>query len=126
MAFLGACILIVGFVLLFVRFRILEMSKESIQMSLVALSELRSFELDDDAKEATLRKHAKYLFVRFLVILTGALGAVVIPFSLVWLLARFSLFTVEAVLEVTFSWPFLLASSIAVIFACWLAYRKKQ
>ena len=111
----GACLLVVGFLVLFKLFGLAEKSLEAIQIANRALADIRSSELDDYAKEKALQGYAKRLFSLFFILTLSGLAALLIPAALVWLLDKLDLLVFDAVLETALSWPFLIISSITIV-----------
>jgi len=71
--------------------------------------------LDDDAKEAAMRRHAGRLFLSFLQLTLIGATSVGAPIGVLWLVDRVHPGLLHATLELTMHWPFLLASTVAVL-----------
>lgn len=82
-----------------------------------SLAILRNPTLEDDAKEAALQTNARALFKSF-VRLTAGLGlALFLPILLIWGIARTGIFTFDAVIDASLTWPFLLGGFIVFVAA---------
>ena len=64
----GAIFLVIGFIIVLKVFKLVEKSTRVIDISRRAVADLRSSELDDDAKESAMQSHAKQLFGLFFLI----------------------------------------------------------
>ncbi|MDH3947336.1 MAG: hypothetical protein OEU74_00080 [Gammaproteobacteria bacterium] len=115
MTFAGVAILVAGFVVLVKIFGLVEKSTEVFSVSRLALSDIQNPDLDDEAKEAAIQKHAKRLIGLFFLLTIGGAAALALPAGLLFLLERMGLLSLSAVIAVTLSWEFLLASSVLII-----------
>ena len=115
MTFVGVTILVTGFVVLVRIFGLVEKSGEVFKISKLALSDIQNPSLDDDAKEVALQQHAKRLFCLFFLLTVGGAAALALPAGLLFLLEKMDLLSLNAVMTVTLSWEFLLASSVLII-----------
>ena len=115
MTFVGVTILVAGFVVLVRIFGLVEKSGEVFKISKLALSDIQNPGLDDDAKEVALQQHAKRLFSLFFLLTVGGAAALALPAGLLFLLEKMDLLSLNAVMTVTLSWEFLLASSVLII-----------
>lgn len=124
---LGVIILVGGFVALFSLFRLAHHAREAISASHVSLGIMQNPALDDDEKEAAMRKQAKLLFGCFLKLTLGAAAALGIPAAIVLGLDALGLISYQRTIEVTLSWEFLTATTAAlVLVAIVFGRRKKQ
>jgi hypothetical protein len=89
------------------------------------LHDLRNAALDDDAKEALMRRHTLALGRLFLRILGSAGLALGIPLALLWLADRAGVLSLSAVLAVLASWQFLVGATV-VIGSALLFIRRKR
>ena len=124
MTFAGVAILVAGFVVLVKIFGLVEKSTEVFSVSRLALSDIQNPDLDDAAKEAALQQHAKRLFGLFFLLAIGGAAALALPAGLLFLLERMGLLSLSAVMALTLSWEFLLASSVLIIAIILLAKKR--
>ena len=124
MTFAGVAILVAGFVVLVKIFGLVEKSTEVFSVSRLALSDIQNPDLDDAAKEAALQQHAKRLFGLFFLLAIGGVAALALPAGLLFLFERMGLLSLSAVMTVTLSWEFLLASSVLIIAIILLAKKR--
>jgi hypothetical protein len=117
MALAGAIFLVVGFVVLVKVFGLLGKCSEVLDLARTSLAVLRNPSLDDDAKESALQSIAVKLFALFLLLTAGAALALVLPAGLIWVLDLLHVVSLRAVLELTLSWQFLLASTVVGVIA---------
>jgi hypothetical protein len=124
MALAGAIFLVVGFVVLVKAFGLLAKCSEVLDLARTSLAVLRNPALDDDSKESALQSNAVKLFLLFLLLTAGAALALVLPTGLIWVLDRLHVVSLRAVLELTLSWQFLLASTVVGVVAWRLMHRR--
>jgi hypothetical protein len=120
----GAIFLVIGFVFILKIAGLVEKSTRVIDISRQAMAVLRSAELDDDAKESAMQSHAKQLVGLFFLITIGGVAAVFLPVAMIWGLDKLGLVSVDAVLDVALSWPFITASSVLIVLA--LVIKRKR
>jgi len=125
MTIIGGLILVLGFLLFLKLFGLVERSKKVITIAKSSMETVRSKVLDDYQKEKAMQKNAKELFVLFFIIALGSLFAVVIPLGVVWVMQYFNIVEVQEVIDLTFSWEFILASIIISVIVFWLWAKKK-
>ncbi len=125
MTIIGGLILVLGFLLFLKLFGLVERSKKVITIAKSSMETVRSKVLDDYQKEKAMQKNAKELFVLFFIIALGSLFAVVIPLGVVWVMQYFNIVEVQEVIDLTFSWEFILASIIISGIVFWLWAKKK-
>jgi uncharacterized oligopeptide transporter (OPT) family protein len=114
MDYAAAIFLVLGFIVVLKVLKVVENSARVIGITSQAVSDFRSNELDDDAKETAMQAHAKQLFVLFFLITFGAFSAVFVPLAFVWALDRLQLLSLADVLRATLSWQFIAASTAAI------------
>ena len=117
MALAGAIFLVVGFVALVKVFNLLGKCSEVLDLARTSLTVLRNPSLDDAAKESALQSNAVRLFSLFLLLTAGAALALVLPTAVIWLLDLLHVVSLRAVLELTLSWQFLLATTVVGVLA---------
>lgn len=120
----GAIFLVIGFIFILKIAKLVEKSSRVIEISKRAVAELRSTEMSDDAKESAMQSHAKQLLGLFFLITIGGVAAVFLPFAVILGLNSLDLISVDAVLEVALSWPFLVATTAIIVIAL-MVQRKK-
>ena len=124
MALAGAIFLVVGFVALVKAFGLVRKCGEVLDVARSSLAVLRNPALDDDAKESALQSNAVKLFSLFVLLTAGAALALALPAGLIWVLDVLQVVSLRAVLEVTLSWQFLLASTVIGLVAWRLMHRR--
>ena len=113
----GAIFLVIGFIFILKISGLVEKSTRVIGISKQAVAELRSTELSDDAKESAMQSHAKRLVGLFFLITVGGVAAVFLPFAVILGLESLNLISVDAVLDVAMSWPFIAATTALIVVA---------
>ena len=113
----GAIFLVIGFIFILKITGLVEKSTRVIGISKQAVAELRNAELSDDAKETAMQTHSKQLAGLFLLITIGGAAAIFAPFAVIWGLERLNLVSVDGVLGVALSWPFIAASTVLIVIA---------
>ena len=73
-----------------------------------AMQDLRHPELDDDAKERLMRRHALALGWLFLQLTAGGAVALASPLAVLWGLDRIGLLSLDATMTALVSWEFLI------------------
>ena len=114
-SFIGGIILVVGFLFFLKLFGVIEKSSEVINITKNSVLIVRDASLDDYQKELEMKKHAKKLFFLFFLITTSSLFALIIPFSIIWLMELTNLLTVSEVVDKTLSLNFIIVATIASI-----------
>ena len=125
MAFVGAVILVIGFIVLIKYLKVIENSSKVLNIAKQSIVIIRDSEISDLEKEIAMQKHAKELFLFFLIITAGSLLALGIPAVLVWLMDLAGLLSFQSVIGTTLSWEFIVGSIIISIVVLWLMNRKK-
>ncbi len=113
----GAIFLVIGFVFVLKVLKLVEKSTRVVNISKQAVAELRDTELSEDAKEAAMQSHAVQLLGLFVLITIGGIAAIFLPLAIVWGLDRLQLVSLDGVLEVAFSWPFIIAATVLIVLA---------
>ena len=88
-----------------------------VRTSRSALEVMNTPALGDDRKESLLQGYGLALLRSFLDLLIRCAGAIAIPIGLLMALECAGVMSLEAVLDLTLSWPFLLISIIVFIAA---------
>ena len=123
MSFLLAVMVVVVFALVLERLDLPERARETAARARESLDVLRDPELDDREKESALQEQSLRLFGLLGILLGGSLLALGVPLLAVWLLELVGVSSLDAVLGVLESPPFLLGTVVVGI-AGWLAYRR--
>jgi hypothetical protein len=124
MALAGAILLVVGFVLLVRMFGLIGKCRHVFELVESSLAVLRDPSLDDDAREHALQSHAKQLFALFFLLTAGAVLALALPAGVIWILDALRIVSFRAVVDLTLSWQFLLATTLIGVVAWWLMRRR--
>ena len=117
MEWLGAAFLVVGFVVLVRVFGLVERSAEVVTVARSSFDVIRSAELSDDEKEATVQKNAVQMFRLFFVLALGGAMAAVLPLGLVWVCDLVGLISLQSVLDAAMSPAFLITSGVLAALA---------
>lgn len=113
----GALFLVIGFIVIFKVFDLVERSRRVIGIARQAVGDLRDSAMSEDDKEVAMQAHAKRLFALFFIITVGAFAAVFAPIALVWAFDALGWVSLDAVLAVALSWPFVLGASVVIVAA---------
>lgn len=113
----GAIFLVIGFIVILKVSRLVDKSTRVINISRQAVAILRDSEMSDEDKESAMQSHAKQLIGLFFLITIGGVAAVVLPVVMIWGLDRLGLISLDAVLGVALSWPFIVATTVVIIVA---------
>ena len=125
MSYVGAIILVIGFLVLIKYLKVIEKSSKVIGIAKQSIVIVRDSESSDLQKEKAMQKYAKELLLLFLFIVVGSLLALAIPTALVWLMELSGLLSFQSVIDTTLSWEFIGGSIIISIVVMWLMSRKK-
>ena len=108
-AWLGAGFIIIGFGWLLARLGLVEIARDVAAQSRQSMAVMRNPALDDDAKEAAMQAAAKAMFALFFKLTAGLAVALALPMALVWAVAQTGVVSFDHIIEVSLTWPFLLA-----------------
>ena len=125
MSVAAAAVLVGLVVVLARRLGLVARALEAMAVASATLRVLRDRDLDDDAKELTARRAARRLAILSCLTAVGGAIAVALPMAALWLIAhatQTALF--KGALDTTVSWPFLAASTAAVVGLWWLERRR--
>jgi hypothetical protein len=114
-AFIGALLLVAGVIALMRMSGLFPRALQAVRLSRGAFDVINDPQLSDKSKESLLQKYSLSLLSSFLDLLIRGAGSIAIPVALLWLLEFAGVLSLEAVLDLTLSWPFLLGSAIAAI-----------
>jgi hypothetical protein len=113
----GALFLVIGFIAILKIAGLVEKSTRVIAISKQAVAVLRDEGMSDDEKENLMQGHAKQLAGLFFLLTIGGLAAVFLPFALIWAFDQAGWISADSVLNVALSWPFITATTIAIVIA---------
>ena len=119
-SFFGALFLVIGVIALMKVFGLCPRALQAVCTARSALDVMHDPACGDDRKESLLQAYSVSLLRSFVDLLIRGVGSLVIPVGLLWGLEFASVLSVEAVLELTRSWPFLLGGVIAASAVLWL------
>ena len=111
----GAIILVVGFVVLIQLLGVTNKSRNVVRIALHSMKVISSPRLSDEQKETKLQKNSKRLFGLFFILALGGAIAILIPLGVLWLGDRFGWLSLSAVLATTISPTFIIASTILMV-----------
>ncbi len=124
MTIVGAIILVVGFIAIINIFDLVGKSKKVIDVAKHSADVFQNPDMSDLEKEKAMQKNSIILFKYFFIIVAVCAIAVFAPLGVIWLVQLTGVTTVENVLHATFSWQFIVISSIFIIGITWLLRRK--
>jgi hypothetical protein len=119
-SFFGAVLLVIGVITLMKVFGLFPRAMQAVRMARNALAVMYDPACGDDRKESLLQAYSVSLLRSFGDLLIRGIGSVTIPVGLLWVLEFAGLLSLEAVLDLTRSWPFLLGCVIAAGATVWL------
>ena len=122
----GAIILVVGFVVLIQILGIAKKSHNVIRIALHSMKIIGSSRLSDEQKESKLQKNSQRLFGLFLILAFGGAIAIAIPLAILWIGDRLGWLSLSAVLDTSISPAFLIFSSIVAIAVFYLQSKKSD
>ena len=108
MTWVGAIILLIGFLVILRSSSVIEKATTVIGIAAQSQKDLFSAELDDDAKELAMRKNAILMFQYFLSISAWLALCLLAPLAIVYGLHLAEILVLDEVLELSVSWEFLL------------------
>ena len=111
----GAIILVIGFIVLLQLLGITKKSHHVVRIALHSMKIIGSSRLNDEQKESKLRKNSQRLFGLFFILALGGAIALLIPLAVLWLGDFLGLVSLDAVLTTTVSPAFLIISTISAI-----------
>lgn len=120
MAWIGGFILVLGFLLFLKVFKVVNKSRDVIEVAKISLSTVRNKELSDLEKEKIMQKNAMKMFPLFLWISIGSILALLIPMALVWLLEQIGIMKLDEVIQLSLSWLFIGVSLVVSVLIFWI------
>jgi len=118
-SFFWAVLLVIGVMALMKVFGLLPRALQAVRTSRSALEVMTDPECGDERKESLLQGYSVSLLGSFVDLSIRGIGSIALPVGLLWLLECAGLLSLEAVLDLTRSWAFLLGGAIAVTAAFW-------
>lgn len=107
-SYAGAALIVAGFAWLLLRLRLVEQAQRINGMVRDSAAVMADKSLGDDARERALRKTSVALFGQFITLTLGLALALGLPMLLVWLLGLTRIWSFDAAIAASLSWPFLL------------------
>lgn len=123
-AYAGAALIVIGFAVIFVLLDLTPRARRVGGLANAALATLRDPRLDDDAKETALQAAAKQLFGLFFLLTAGLGAALAVPVGAAWLLGRAGLWSFDAVIAASLSWPVIIAGLGVFVASLFVAGRR--
>lgn len=120
---LGACFLVIGFLILFRLLNLMEQAREALSLSRLSLFEISRRDIDDEEKEQNLRRHSLNLLKVIAGLMLGSIMAAGLPVVILWGLDIVGLISLEATMLMASSWPFLLTATVISLIYFWLVFR---
>ncbi|MEM1369507.1 MAG: sulfotransferase, partial [Cyanobacteria bacterium P01_H01_bin.15] len=120
----GAIILVVGFIVLIQLFKLVPISQKAIAVAQRSLAIINAADLDDDEKEARLQRNSIQLFVFFFQIIAVCIAAFLIPIAVLYLGERAGLVSLKDAISTTIS-PIFIGVSFALVLG-WLFWQGSQ
>ena len=111
----GAIFLVIGFIVVLKIAGLVEKATRVIDISKHAVAILRDPGMSDDDKESAMQSHAKQLAGLFFLLTLGGVAAVFLPLAVIWGFDRLELLSIDAVLQVALSWPFIIATTVVIV-----------
>ena len=124
-AWVVACLLVVAFVALLHAFRLPAKAREGAAMATRSFEIVRDRAMSDEEKERVLQRHALGLFRLAFQLTLGCAVAVFVPFAVLWVADHAGLVSLDAVLGVSFSWPFIVIAGVIALAAMALGSGKE-
>ena len=112
---LGAIILVVGFVVLIQLLGLTKKSSDVVRIARHSMKIISSSRLSDEQKESKLQKNSQQLFGLFFILAFYGAIAILIPLAVLWLGDRLGWLSLSATLDTAISPIFLIVSSILAI-----------
>jgi hypothetical protein len=119
-ALFGAVFLVIGMIALMKVFGLFPRGLQAVRTARQALGVMYDPACGEDRKESLLQAYSIALLKAFVDLSIRGVGSLAIPVGLLWGLEFAGVLSLEAVLALTRSWPYLLGSVIAAIVVVWL------
>lgn len=120
----GAFIVLVFFTLLKM-LRVITVSREVISLSSSVMNTMNDKQMSDLEKEKAMQTFSIRLFRHFLVILLGSAVAIGLPVLILWGLQWMGWVSLDAIIETTLTWEFIVASCLMGV-VLWVFTREKN
>jgi hypothetical protein len=114
-AFVGAGLLVGGVIALLHVFGLYPRAAHVVGISKDAFNVINDPGLGDNRKESLLQEYSLSLLRSFLDLLLCGAGSIAIPVGVLWALEFAGVLSFKEVLDLTFSWPFLLGGALVAI-----------
>lgn len=124
MSWIGSIIVVGLFALFFKLFRLIDITRNTINLAKASVAVMQDQSLSDLQKEQLAQKNALGLFKSFFLITAAGFSTVLLPFSVIWLLDIMGVMSLDAVLATTLSWPFMLGCTFFGCLVIWLLRKK--
>ena len=124
LVWLAAVLLVVLFAMGLNWFKVIATSRQALATSQRVVGTLRDPTMTDLQKEKAMQASSLELFKCFALILLGCALALAVPFAIIWLLDLAGLVSLDAVLALTLSIPFLLATTVIAIVVIFLIRKR--
>ena len=125
MDYLGAAFIVIGFVFLIKRLRLIENSVLVVSVARQAVADIGNPDMPDESKEAAVQQHALQLLKLFFVLAATAFAAVGLPVVIIWLFDWLGLLSFDRIIEITLSLWFLVLSTILVAAFFWMTKSRR-
>jgi len=112
---LGAAFLVGGFLVLLRCLGLVNRSRDVLALTRGSLRVIGDEAVDDEVKEAALRRNALLLFRLCGILTVGGAAAVLLPLAVLWGADRLGWMSLAAVMAVAVSWPFLTVSGVVAL-----------
>lgn len=123
-AWSGSAFLVIGFVVLFKLLRLLQLSRWTLEPIADALTVMGDRRLDDAARGSAMRRLAGRMLFAVAALVAGLAAALLLPAGVLLAADRLGLLTFDAILAVTLSPAFIVASSVLLIGAAFVVARR--
>ncbi|GEM_PF-207975 len=125
-ALLAASFLVIGFLILFRLLNLMELARDSLNVSRSSLFEISRRDIEDEEKEKNLRCHSLRLLKAIAALMLGSVMAAGLPLVILWGLDIVGLVSLENTLQIASSWPFLLAATVITFLFFWFSIRHQR
>ncbi|GAB4535313.1 MAG: hypothetical protein Tsb0014_22210 [Pleurocapsa sp.] len=123
---IGAMILVAGFVFLFQLLGLVKKSQDVVRLSRQSLDIIRSPRLSDEEKESQLQQNSQKLFGLFFLLAGGGAIAILLPLAVLYFCDRLGWLSLTSIIDTTLSPAFLILSSIIIIVVVSIRPRKSS
>ncbi|MGD9200376.1 MAG: sulfotransferase [Chitinispirillia bacterium] len=124
LALLCSIFLVIAFAFLLKLFVITKDILAIVNIIKSVIKTLGSVTLTDTEKGRSIRVHVKRIFIVLSVLLLKSLGALFIPFSIIWLIEKGGCVKLDEIMNIAMSWPFISGTIILYGIAHYLLKKK--